>query len=78
MTIRFGDNVRLASCDRWRLWKITQHDPGEIESFKALCDFLEWHRARVRGQSKEAAFLRWLMEREWNRLSPGAGYVDRS
>ncbi|RJF97656.1 hypothetical protein D3871_03295 [Noviherbaspirillum saxi] len=32
----------------------------------------------VRGRSKEAAFLLWLMECEWNRLSSGAGYVDHS
>jgi integrase len=25
--------------------------------------------------SREAAFPRWLMEREWNQLSPGDGYV---
>lgn len=76
MTIRFGNKVRLTSCDRWRLWKITQHDPGEIESFDALYNFLESHRLRVPGISKDAAFLRWLIEREWDRLSPGSGYVD--
>jgi hypothetical protein len=26
--------------------------------------------------SREAEFLRWLMDREWNRLAPGSGYHD--
>lgn len=75
MTIRYGDKIRLASRDRWRLQKITLRDPGELESFNALYNFLEWHRVRVRGKSKDAEFLRWLMEREWNRLSAGYGYA---
>lgn len=75
MTIRFGDRVRLASRDRNRLRDITLHEPGEIETFGALFAFLERHRARVRGKLKDAHFLRWLMAREWNRLSPGAGYM---
>jgi hypothetical protein len=74
MTIRFGEKIRLASRDRCRLQEITSRDPGEIDSFEALYNFLEWHRTRVCGKSKEAEFLRWLMAREWNRLSPGAGY----
>lgn len=77
MTIRFGDQVRLASRDRRRLQKITLRDPGEIDSFEALYNFLEWHRVRVRGKSKDADFLRWLMAREWNRLSPGSGYAKQ-
>jgi hypothetical protein len=76
VTIRFGDKVRLASRDRWRLCKITLRDPGDIDSFEALRNFLEWHRARIRGKSEEAEFLRWLITREWNRLSSGAGYVS--
>lgn len=75
MTIRFGSKVRLAPCDRWRLWKLTLRDPGEIESFEDLCNFLERHRALVRGKSNDADFLRWRIEQEWKRLSPGAGYA---
>lgn len=78
MTIRFGENIRLASRDRWRLQEITLRDPGGIDLFEALYNFLEWHRTRVRGKSKEAEFLRWLMAREWKRLSPGAGFKKRN
>jgi hypothetical protein len=74
VTIRFGEKVRLASRDRSRLREITLRDPGNIDSFEALQNFLEWHRARVRGKSKDAEFLRWLMGREWKRLAPRAGY----
>jgi len=76
MTIRFGDKVRLASRDRSRLREITLRDPGDIDSFEALFNFLEWHRTRVRGKSKDAEFLRWLMAREWKRLSPGVGHEN--
>ena len=45
MTIRFRDKVRLASRDRRCLQKITLRDPGEIDSFEALYNFLEWRRS---------------------------------
>ena len=37
---------------------------------------MQQHRATVRGVSREAEFLRWLMDREWNRLAPGSGYRE--
>jgi hypothetical protein len=64
VTIRLGDKNRLASRDRWRLREIALRDPGEIDSFEALCNFPEWHRARFRGKSQDAEFLRWLMARK--------------
>lgn len=37
---------------------------------------MQRHRSKVRGVSRDADFLRWLMDREWNRLEPGSGYRD--
>lgn len=74
MTIRFGDQVRLASRDRFRLMLLLERDPGDIVSFAQLQALMQQHRATVQGVSREAEFLRWLMDREWNRLAPGSGY----
>ena len=74
MTIRFGDQVRLASRDRFRLMLLIERDPGDIVSFAELQALMQRHRAQVRGVSRDAEFLRWLMDREWNRLGPGSGY----
>ncbi len=77
MTIRFGDQVRLASRDRFRLMLLIERDPGDIESFAQLQALMQQHRATVHGVSREAEFLRWLlMDREWNRLAPGSGYRE--
>ena len=76
MTIRFGDQVRLASRDRFRLMLLIERDPGDIVSFAQLKAFMQQHRAKVRGVSREAEFLRWLTDREWNRLAPGSGYRE--
>lgn len=76
MTIRFGDQVRLASRDRFRLMLLIEHDPGDIVSFVELQALMQRHRAKVQGVSREAEFLRWLMDREWNRLAPGSGYGE--
>ena len=76
MTIRFGSKVRLAPCDRWRIWQVTHHDPGDIESFAELVEFMERYRALVIEKSEGGDFLRWLIDREWKRLSPGSGYVN--
>lgn len=74
MTIRFGDQVRLATRDRFRLMLLIERDPGDIVSFAQLQALMQRHRAHVRGVSRDAEFLRWLMDREWNRLGPGSGY----
>ena len=76
MTIRFGNQVRLASRDRFRLMLLLERDPGDIVSFAQLQALMHQHRATVRGVSREAEFLRWLMDREWNRLAPGSGYRE--
>jgi hypothetical protein len=76
MTIRFGNQVRLASRDRFRLMLLLERDPGDIVSFAQLQALMQQHRATVRGVSREAEFLRWLMDREWNRLAPGSGYRE--
>lgn len=76
MSIRFGDHVRLASRDRIRLTLLLEHDPGDIVSFAQLQALMQRHRAKVRGVSRDAEFLRWLMDREWNRLAPGSGYSE--
>lgn len=74
MTIRFGNQIRLASRDRFRLMLLIERDPGDIVSFAELQALMQRHRAQVRGVSRDAEFLRWLMDREWNRLGPGSGY----
>ncbi|MBX3678944.1 MAG: hypothetical protein KF710_02075 [Rhodocyclaceae bacterium] len=74
VTIRFGDQARLASRDRFRLMLLIERDPGDIVSFAQLQALMQQHRVKVRGVSREAEFLRWLMDREWNRLAPGSGY----
>lgn len=74
MTLRFGDTIRLASRDRRRLQLLLERDPGDIVSFAQLQAVMQQHRATVRGVSRDAEFLRWLMDREWNRLEPGSGY----
>lgn len=74
MTIRFGDRVRLASRDRFRLMLLIERDPGDIVSFDQLQALMQRQRAQVQGVSREAEFPRWLMDREWNRLSPRSGY----
>jgi hypothetical protein len=76
MTIRFGNQVRLASRDRFRLMLLIERDPGHIVSFAELQALMQRHRAQVRGVSRDAEFLRWLMDREWNRLAPGSGYRE--
>ncbi|HRD35369.1 MAG TPA: hypothetical protein PLR02_14080 [Rhodocyclaceae bacterium] len=58
MTIRFGDQVRLASRDRFRLMLLIERDPGEIVSFAQLQALMQQHRATVQGVSREAEFLR--------------------
>lgn len=45
-------------------------------SFAQLQALMQRHRSKVRGVSRDADFLRWLMDREWNRLEPGSGYRD--
>ena len=74
MTIRFGNQIRLASRDRFRLMLLIERDPGDIVSFAELQALMQRHRAQVLGVSRDAEFLRWLMDREWNRLGPGSGY----
>jgi hypothetical protein len=76
MTIRFGNQVRLASRDRFRLMLLLERDPGDIVSFAQLQALMQQHRATVQGVSREAEFLRWLMDREWNRLALGSGYRE--
>lgn len=75
MTLRFGNKIRLAPADRWRLMMLTEaEDPGEIATFAALKLFLEFRRLRVWGNSNEAQFRRRRLRQEWQRLSPGAGF----
>ena len=76
MTIRFVDQVRLAPRDRYRLALLTSSDPGDIVSFAQLRALMQRHRSKVRGVSRDAEFLRWLMDREWNRLAAGSGYAQ--
>ena len=64
MTIRFGNQVRLASRDRFRQMLLIDRDPGDIVSFAELQALMQRHRAQVRGVSRDAEFLRWLMYRE--------------
>ena len=73
MTLRFGNKIRLASNDLRRLRLLIDGDPGEIASFIQLQALMQRHRQKVRGRSRDAEFLRWLMDREWNRLGPGSG-----
>ena len=74
MTIRFGDQVRLGPEDRKRLTQLIDQDPGDIGSFVQLQALMQRHRKRYPGASEDAEFIRWLMDREWNRLEPGSGY----
>lgn len=75
MTLRFGNKIRLAPADRWRLMMLTEaDDPGEITTVAALKLFLEFHRLRVWGNSNEAQFRRRRLRQEWQRLSPGVGF----
>ena len=74
MTIRFGDRIRLASRDRFRLTLLTSHDPGGIVSFDQLRAFMRRHRSKVRGVSRDAEFVRLLMDREWSRLEADSAY----
>lgn len=74
MTIRFGAQVRLGPGDRKRLPLLIDQDPGEIVSFVQLQALMQRHRKRFPGVSEDAEFIRWLMDREWNRLEPGSGY----
>lgn len=78
MTIRFGDQVRLGAGDRRRLTLLIDHDPGDIILFAQLQALMQWHRNMVQGKSGDAEFLRWLMDREWNRLGGGSGYGGNS
>ncbi|MBK7663052.1 MAG: hypothetical protein WCF44_07440 [Candidatus Methylophosphatis roskildensis] len=78
MTLRFGNAIRLASNDRRRLQLLLERDPGEIESFDQLQALMQRQRQQVQGVSRDAEFLRWLMDREWNRLAAGSGYRPRS
>ena len=76
MTIRFGNQVRLGPEDRRRLTLLLERDPGDIKSFAQLQALLLHHRKMVRGASRDAEFIRWLMDWECNRLEPGSGYDD--
>ena len=76
MTLRFGNKIWLASNDLRRRRLLIDDDPGEITSFAQLQVLMERHRRKVRGRSRDAEFLRWLMDREWNRLGPGSGYGE--
>lgn len=75
MTLRFGNKVRLAPADRWRLMMLTgAEDPGEIVTFAALKQFLEFHLQLVWGNSNDAQFRRKRLREEWRQLAPGAGF----
>jgi len=81
MTIRFGNQVRLASRDRFRQMLLIDRDPGDIVSFAELQALMQRHRAQVRGVSRDAEFLRWLMYREgsgtgWGRAEAIRGCFD--
>ncbi len=43
---------------------LIERDPGDIVSFAQLQALMQQHRTKVRGVSREAEFLRWLMDRE--------------
>lgn len=58
----------------WSGFGTFERDPGDIVSFAQLQALMQQHRAKVPGVSRDAEFLRWLMDREWNRLAPGSGY----
>ncbi len=45
--------------------------PYKLTQLRAL---MQRHRSKVRGVSRDAEFLRWLMDREWSRLEAGSGY----
>jgi hypothetical protein len=47
MTIRFGNQVRLTSRDRFRLMLLIERDPGDIVSFAQLQASMQQHRAKV-------------------------------
>ena len=74
MTIRFGNQVRLAPGDRERLTSLIEHDPGPIRSFAQLRALILRHLAKCHGVSQGSEFIHWLMDREWNRLDAGSGY----
>ena len=78
MTLRFGNAIRLASNDRRRLQLLLERDPGEIESFDQLQALMQRQRQQVQGVSRDAELLRWLMDREWNRLAAGSDLRTRS
>ncbi|HSV71316.1 MAG TPA: hypothetical protein VLI72_14505 [Methylibium sp.] len=46
-------------------------------SLAQLQALMQWHRSKVRGVSRDAEFLRSLMDREWRRLEAGSGFRDR-
>jgi len=62
------NQVRLASRDHYRLTHLANRAPGKsCRSFVQRRALVQRHRSKLRWVSHDAEFLRWLMDREWNR-----------
>lgn len=62
--LRVGNRIRLTSRDIARFSEITGFVPENVKTLDDLDDFVRRCKRYYWGQSEDARFLRWLIERE--------------
>ena len=65
--IRHGNQIRLTRREVERFTRITGFEPVGVRSLDDLDDYIGRCKAYYRGASKEARFLRWLLDEERSR-----------
>ena len=62
--LRLGNSIRLTSREIARFTEITGFEPVKVNSLDALDAYVEHCKNYYSGESKDARFLRWLIDRE--------------
>ncbi len=65
--LRLGSQLRLTGPEVERFTRITGFDPVDVKSLDDLDDYIRQCKAYYDGASKEARFLRWLLDEERSR-----------
>ena len=65
--LRLGSQLRLTGREVERFTRITGFAPVDVKSLDDLDDYIRQCKAYYDGASKEARFLRWLLDEERSR-----------
>ena len=65
--LRLGSQLRLTGREVERFTRITGFAPVDVKSLDDLDDYIRQCMAHYDGDSKEARFLRWLVDEERSR-----------